>query len=597
MNLNLNGYQLRPEYQLPAHEAAINHLRNYDGPALLDISVGGGKTVLIGAVCAHAVSVGAKVLVLSRQGEIVEQDSLEAYAMGVKNSRFSASLGQKSTFYPVVMGTEKTVANYLDSRFVHSDFVPHVILIDECHHLDHIDIISDEPTTSYSKIINHFLKLNPKVKIIGYTGTPFRGKIDVIGNFWGKCLNQVSSMQLIELGYLVPPVFGFGDDAHLYDLQEFKPEGGEGAHDFTRSEMAAMQRKITKDVSKTQFIMEEVIERTRDRLGVLITCAGKKHCQQVADCLPPDSWGIVTDDISTKARKKILDDAKSGKIKYVIQVGCLSTGINIPRWQVCVILRKIGSLTLLVQLIGRALRTLNKKQIESGLTKNDALILDYAETMESMGDIYDDPILNKALAQKAQDDGEFLECPACETKNSKHAIRCIGGGLNRCDYYFKFRECKICKAHNAPSARECRECQSTLIDPNAALINKAYTEADFKPVLSVKYEKTKAGDGICVEYRLDATYFKDGIEHPEVAREYFKPFSKEAHNRGKWSAFITAHINGERFRQSVYRMRTLDQIIQNKAMFDVPKMITHRVNDKGFSIINRKEFLSGRIAE
>ena len=593
--MQFNNIELRPEYQLPAHLATVDHCKTTTDAAINSMTVGAGKTISIGAMAFHTTNLGGKVLVLARQGELIEQNSDDAWQMGCKNSIFSASLNQKSTTYPCVMGTEKTVANHLNHEF--SRFIPNLILIDECHHVDFQEIErwqqdkSTEIKTSYGKIITHFLKLNPKLRIIGYTGSPFRGKIDIVNKFWTKKLSEVPTMQLVEMGYLVPPVFGFGDDLHHYDLHEF--DKIDKHEDFSSKELVAMQRKISKDKIMTHRIMEEVVNRCKDRLGVLITCAGKKHCEQVAECLPPGSWGIVTDDTSTKKRRKILSDAKEGKIKYVIQVGCLTTGINVTFWSVCVILRRIGSLTLLVQLIGRVLRTLKPYQIDQGLEKNDALILDYTDTFESMGEIFDDPILNKAVAAKADESGDYLECPKCQTHNSKYAVRCIGGGLDRCDHFFQFQECQKCGTKNAPTAQACRNCQAILIDPNKALLNKAYTDADYKPVLKTLFEPTKSGDGLKVVYQLDSIYHDKGIEKQEFATEYLKPFGQQPHEKQKWRSFVSAHVSNG-FRVQLSRMRNIQEILRSKAIFDMPCEITHRVNPKGFSIINRKKFRSGR---
>lgn len=587
--IDLNGWVLRPEYQEPAHNKTIEHCKDYKGAGINNLTVGAGKSLLIASVSKHVNSKGGKVLVLSRQGEIIEQNSDEAWSVGCKNSIFSASLNQKSITYPCVMGTEKTVANHLNHEF--SRFIPNLILIDECHMLDPLDLKKDKPETSYGKIITHFLRLNPKLRIVGYTGTPFRGRTSVYGDFWREEIHQVSTMELVSLGYLVPPVFGFSDDLHHYDLHEF--DKVDKHEDYSSKELVAMQRKISKDKIMTHRIMEEVVNRCKDRLGVLITCAGKKHCEQVAECLPPGSWGIVTDDTSTKKRRKILSDAKEGKIKYVIQVGCLTTGFNAPIIDTCVILRRIGSLTLLVQLIGRVLRTLKPHQIDEGLNKNDALVLDYTDTFESMGEIFDDPILNKAVAAKADESGDYLECPKCQTHNSKYAVRCIGGGLNRCDHFFQFQECQKCGTKNAPTAQACRNCQAILIDPNKALLNKAYTDADYKPVLKTFFEPTKSGDGLKVVYQLDSTYHHQGIEKQEFATEYLKPFGQQPHEKQKWRSFVSAHVSNG-FRVQLSRMRNIQEILRSKAIFDMPCEITHRVNPKGFSIINRKKFRSGR---
>lgn len=598
-------YELRPEYQLPAHIATIEHCKASAEPAFHNMSVGAGKTINIGFMCQHVTAKGGKVLVLARQGELIQQNSDDAWAIGVKNSIFSASLNKFSTTFDCVMGTEGTVSNHLLNAF--SQWIPSLILIDECHMVDWQDVekcisvmksggdFYELDFTQYAKIIAHFMIKNPKLRVIGYTGSPYRGTDSIHGGYWKKQLSDVGTLRLISLGFLVPPVFGFGDDEHHYNLEEFKPVGGDGAHDFTAKELAAMGRKLCKEKTMTEQIMDLVQREAKNRLGVLITCASKKHCEQVAECLPAGTWGIVTDDTSTKARKTILDKAKSGEIKYVIQISCLTTGVNVPRWDFLVILRRIGSLTLITQLVGRVLRHLKPEQQAAGLVKNDALVWDFTDTFESLGTVYDDPVLTQALAQRSDSKrADMIECPKCATLNSKYARRCSGihGNGDRCDHFWISRECKSCGAHNDTTAKECRVCQAVLIDPNTKLLNKAYTDADFKPVLRFRASPGK-GDNIIVTYELDAEYSDDGVMKKEVAREFFSPFSTQPHIKGMWYRWLMQHAPMPDKKNKIIRPRTAAEIaaaINQHA--EAPTHITHRINDKGYSVINRKKFAS-----
>ena len=598
-------YELRPEYQLPAHIATIEHCKSSAEPAYHNMSVGAGKTINIGFMCQHVTNKGGKVLVLARQGELIQQNSDDAWSIGVKNSIFSASLNKFSTVFDCVMGTEGTVANHLLNAF--SQWVPSLVLIDECHHVDWQDVEAcvaammtganfyDSEFGQYAKIIAHFILKNPKLRIIGYTGSPYRGTESIKGGFWKHQLSDVGTLRLISLGFLVPPMFGFGDDEHHYNLEEFKPSGGEGAHDFTPKELAAMGRKLCKERTMTEQIMDLVQREAQSRLGVLITCASKKHCEQVAECLPAGTWGIVTDDTSTKSRKSILDKAKAGELKYVIQISCLTTGVNVPRWDFLVILRRIGSLTLITQLVGRVLRHLKPEQQSSGLIKNDALVWDFTDTFESLGTVYDDPMLTQAMAQRSGDKrADMIECPKCAALNSKYARRCSGIDLKneRCDHFWQFRECKACGAHNDTTAKECRECHAVLIDPNTKLLGKAYTDADFKPVLRFKASPGK-GDNLIITYELDAEFSDDGIVKNEVAREFFSPFSTQPHIKNMWYRWLMQHAPLPDKKNQIIRFRTAAEIaaaINQHA--EAPTHITHRINDKGYSVINRKKFAS-----
>lgn len=596
-------YELR-DYQQKAHDATLAHMRETFKtkkfePAYVSASVGAGKTLLIAFLTQQIMSrPGNSVLVLARQGELIKQNAEDAREVGVKLSIFSASLNQKSTYYPVVFGTEGTVGRGLVKEFKDRTFT--AILIDENHMVPWQDCLLDEPETQYGKILKHFndnakrLGVNPPL-VIGYTGSPYRGSESIYGPYWKKQLTDISTYELINKGFLVPPVFGFGDEAHQYEsMAKFKAKGGEGAQDFSTTELREMGKAVCKEQTKTQAIIEEVIQRSQNRGGVLITCASKKHCEQVSECLPENQWAIVTDSTGPKKRIEILDAAKEGKLKYVIQIGCLTTGVNIPIWDTCVILRKIGSLTLLIQLIGRVLRTLKPHQIEQGLVKNDALILDYTDAIESMGDIYDDPIVQQAMEQKGtKGEGTPQECPLCSTMNSEYAVRCIGQAQTssdgRCEHYFMFNECGNCGAHNAPSAKTCRTCDAVMIDPNANLKNKAYTDADYKKVLSMSLTQTQK-EGIWVCYKLDSTYMQNGIEFPEIAKEYFNPFSNKQWERATWRKFVIEHVESETWQRGIMAAKNFAQLKQNEMVLKAPTFITHRKNDKGFSIINRKKF-------
>jgi len=278
----------------------------------------------------------------------------------------------------------------------------------------------------------------------------------------------------------------------------------------------------------------------------------------------------------------------------------LGQGVNVTYWDTIVILRKIGSLRYLIQLIGRGLRLLKPEQFDAGLIKHDGLVLDFTDTLDEMGNIYENPIVDQAKAQKSIMNNETQPCPLCEQPNSMYAVRCIGQSETeedgRCGHFFKFNMCFRCNTMNSPSAQNCRKCKAIMIDPAEKLKGKAYTDDQYKKVLSMEWEEGKT-KGLWVKYYLDSIYTKQGIESQEVAKEHYDPFSTEHHHKVRWNNFLESHINGTSWRFAVKKMRSIQQIIHSKAMFDIPTHITHRLNEKGISIIARRKFLSGREAK
>lgn len=595
------------DYQWLAYNETAHHIRHYSGPAFIEASVGAGKTVMIGMIAKRCQDVGMPVLVLARQGELIDQTAKTLWDLGVKNSIFSASLGIKSRTFPVICGTEGTVCRALDNEL--EDFTPGLILIDECHTVNWEDVLQDEPETQYGKIIKAMLDRNPKLRILGYSGSPFRGVESIVGDFWKKRLTDIGTEYLVKRGYLTPTTFGFGHDDIQYDLSDWKSNGEEGAKDFTSKELQAMQRKILKEGTTTQRIMLEVQEIARDRKGVLITCAGKRHCEEAAKFLPEGSYGIVTESISTKARKEILDKARNEELKYVFQVGCLTTGVDVKPWDTIVILRNIGSLTLLVQLIGRGLRPYIKDQdilseylqtspeqderrreLLSASDAPDCLVLDYSGTMHELGELYQNPILEAAELERAKINNDYITCPKCSTQNSSFARRCIGVDVRsmdgRCEFFWQSVPCKECNAENDIAARDCRQCGAQLIDPNANLSGKHYTEGDYKKVLGFDMRLTKNKEGVIAEYRM---------ANNETAIEVYYPKSAKKIARTMWvQKFAKVHVRDTNFRSKAAYEWPATTIVKMKAVFDVPTHITHRVNDKGKSVIHKKRFRTGR---
>lgn len=612
-------------YQWLVYEKTAEVIRKFGKqpkPSYVTASVGAGKTIMIAMIARRFQDMGWEGLVIARQGEIIEQDAEELWNLSVKNSLFSASLGRKAYAYPLIAGTEGTIINGLFDKTADdgtvtksllSDFSPRYILIDECHQVNWQDIISEQPETQYGVIMNELnwrckAKYGHEVIVIGYTGSPFRGVESIKGAYWKHEIVNISTKYLVDLGFLVPTIFGGQDIEDLqYDLHEFASSDVDGVQDFTDSQLKEMQEEILKQGTLTQKIMLKVMELTRDRLGVLITCAGKKHCKEAAKYLPEGSYSIVTEDMGQKARRKALKDAATGRKKYTLQIGCLTTGVNIPYWDTSVILRKIMSLTLLTQLLGRPMRLLKPDQISAGLVKENHLCLDFTGTMFELGGLYEDPILEEAEAQRAKRSGEQIPCPKCQTMNSPYARRCIGKDSTspdgRCEEFFSFIRCGFdkhgirifddgCGTKNDPTARYCRQCDHVLRDPNAALNERAYTDKEWTDVQDFKVELTKDAEGVLYRYLVVKADGKTGW-----ANEVFYPFGgKPKHLRDMFKMkALLPHLEDKSMLKKMMDCHDAKTFMHYAGLIRAPKRITHRFNDKGRDIIHRKDFIGEQI--
>lgn len=632
-------------YQCVAYTEIAKRMKNYEHPFFVKASVSAGKTIIFAMVAAQCKRMGLKMMVLARQAEIVDQDSEEISNFGVPNSIYCAGLRTKSAYFPIVVGSEGTVSNGMFKAL--GDYVPHVIGIDECHQVDWEDLADaiendeqyEQMTTKkgelvlngdgsyifnkdgepmkgtgrsqYTVIIREMQKrcketYGHELRIFGMTGSEFRGVVPIlvedkrIKGFWREQVTNIDTNYLIKVGSVVPTNFG-NVDGLGYDLSEFEASSEDGVADFDLKTLRAMEEKIHNDATMTQKIMQRVHEICKDRNGVLVTCAGERHCKEAAAALPPGTtYRIITGKTGEKQRKEWLREAFEGKVKYIFQVMALTTGVNVPFWDTSVILRKIGSLTLLIQLLGRGMRLLKKWHIDQGFKKDDHLVLDFAGCLDELGQLYFDPILEQAQFQNRFSTGKDPKhCPICGTENSFYARRCIHTDAdgNRCEHFWKFRVCENqidprtkkvivpgCGTKNDVVARVCRCCDASLIDPNEKLSGKHYTKNDWCTVKSFRVDMTKNQKGIVFCYELEA--------HGETFKAYekFFPESDSQICKAKLRQAALAHIVDRRVAGVTASYRNARKIMMNAHYIMTPQRVTHRKNAKGEDIIYKKEF-------
>lgn len=602
------------DYQIEAFNRVFDHIRESDDPAYIYASVSAGKSLLIAMIAKHFQNVNEaakmqgfksnhQVLMIVRTGELVKQNAEEAWDIGCKNSIWCSSLIPKSHREPpafkIIMGSEQSVYNSINNDLGY--IRPTILLLDEAHSFAY----DNEDSVLY-KTIEILKERNPKIKIIGLTGSPWRGRESIInGGFWKKELIKIDRPYLTKRGFVMPVEFGFGTGETHYDslFDNYSPEE-DGNVDFSDSQLAAMEARILEEGTRTQLIMLDVMKKMQNRNVALITCSGRKHCDEAAKYLPKGSYAIIDKDTPVKQRLLIKEKCNNGELKYVLQIGTWTVGVSIPRIDTIVIMRLIGSMTLYEQLIGRGVRKLKKHDVELGIIKNECLVLDYTDTSAIMAELFSSDELDKAEKKRAeQNDEDMIECPKCHTLNSPKARRCCGddGNGDRCDFFFSSKICedmydqrtgllikKGCGAENDPSARVCRCCHGFMKDPNENLINTAYSKDQMVAVKHFAVGLTKDGSKIVATYKLDKFTEKG---RPVTAREIFDVTDRSKKFKiAKWREFVNAHISNKTIARKVAGIKDPKAVMEYAKLFQSPTMVTHRVNDNKWDIIARKEF-------
>lgn len=595
------------DYQQEAVSLAIEHCRESTDPAYIYASVSAGKSLMIAAIANHfqrvneeAAKQGFKashqVMMLVGTAELVKQNAEEAWDIGCKNSICCSGLIAKSSrqrpAFGCIMGSNQSVFNELGNLL--DDVRPTILLLDESH-----TVCYENEDSVIMKVISELRRRNPNLRIIGFTGSPWRGRERILdGGFWKKELARYDREYLTKRGFVMPVEFGFGVGATHYDshLDNFTPEV-DGDIDLTKSQLAALEKEILKEGTKTHEIMLDIMKVMENRNCALITCAGRKHCELAAQYLPEGSYAIITEKTSVKERLKIKQKCNSGEIKYVLQIGCWTVGVSIPRIDTIPILRMIGSITQYEQLIGRGVRKLKQADIDAGIVKNECLVLDYTDTSAMMAELMDSDELGKAEESRAKaNNEELMQCPKCGHENSLRARRCSGISDHgeRCDWFFSFRTCddmhnqrtgllmkRGCGTQNDPASRVCRSCGGFMKDPDENLLNTAYSKDDLIPVIGFKFCLTSQGDKVMASYKL---------ANGSAPRQVFDVSSKEKWRKAEWYNFLKQHVVNKVTVSKLSKCYDVHEIMKHASEIRAPKEVTHRVNGKGFDILARKVF-------
>ena len=269
-----------------------------------------------------------------------------------------------------------------------------------------------------------FLKgLNPHLKIIGFTATPWKlghGSITVDGIFTDICCDMTgidAFNWLIVQGYLMPLIPK--STATKLDTTGVHMRGSE----FIASEL---QMAVNKE-HITRAALNEAIALGEDRHHWLVFAAGVEHACDIADMLN-NEFGVsaiaIHGKLSRTDRDNALRDYKAGKYRVAVNNNVLTTGFDFPGIDLILMLRPTASAVLWVQMLGRGTRpnyapgydigTLDGRLAAIGASsKHNCLVLDFAGNTRRLGPINDPMVPRKKGGGGG--DAPVKECPTCNT--------------------------------------------------------------------------------------------------------------------------------------------------------------------------------------
>lgn len=399
--------QLRP-YQREAVAAVYAYIRSHDDNPCVVIPTAGGKTPVIATICKDAVGRwSGRVLVLAHVKELLEQtaDKLRQVCPEVRFGVYSAGLNRRDTSRAVILAGIQSVHHRARELGAFD-----LVLVDEAH------LIPPDGEGMYWQFLADAKVLNPQLRIVGLTATPYRLKSGLIcgpDHFLNAICYEVGVRELIVQGYLCPLVTKAGKAK--VDVSGLHVRGGEY--------VAGEVEDLMDEDSLVRAACAEIVEYTRDRRAVLIFASGINHGEHVVRVLKEQhdiECGFVSGETADGERGRLIarfrqqEGARQLKLdfgasdteplKYLCNVNVLTTGFDSPNIDCVVLLRPTLSPGLYYQMVGRGFRLHPGKQ--------NCLVLDFGGNVLRHG-----PVDQIRIREHSSSFGQALakECPECHT--------------------------------------------------------------------------------------------------------------------------------------------------------------------------------------
>ena len=400
--------ELRP-YQRQAVEAVYEFLRTREDNPCVAIPTAGGKTPVMATICRDAVQLwNGRVLILAHVKELLAQaaEKLHIVAPDLPVGIYSAGLKRRDLGYAV------TIAG-IQSVYERACDVGHVdlVIVDEAH------LIPPDGEGMYRMFLADAKKINPLLRVIGMTATPFRMKSGTIcapENILNAICFEIGVRELIVQGYLCPLRTKAG--TLKPDTEKLHVRGGEY--------IAGEVEDLMDDENLVISACREIVEHTQDRKSVLIFASGVRHGQHIASVLQTrhgTECGFVCGETLSFQRDETLRRFRAGDLKYLSNVNVLTTGFDAPNIDCVALVRPTLSPGLYYQMVGRGFR------LHPG--KTDCLVLDFGGSVLRHGPVD----LLRVCANDTAGDGKApaKECPEC------HEIIAAGyAACPQCGYVF-----------------------------------------------------------------------------------------------------------------------------------------------------------------
>ena len=413
------------DYQVKAIDSIFSFFNTHKkGNPVVAAPCGVGKAVMIAGFLEIVFKnwPNQKIIVATHVKELVLQNHTKLINMwpSAPAGIYSAGLRKRDTHNNIIFAGIGSIAKR-GSEFNHVN----LLIVDEC------DLVSPSEATMYRRLIFDLMKVNPRLRVIGLTATPWRTKtgsiVDGESIFTHICFDATGVEAFnwfIDEGYLSPLIPR--ETEMQYDVSGVGTIAGE-----------YNQRQLNACVDRYELTLAALTEAAD--LGVnrncwLIFCAGVEHSIHAAEIL--NDMGIPTGCVHSGSKEFPMTDRQrdeeirafdNGQYRAITNNSVLSVGYDNHKIDMIVHLKPGKSSRKWVQELGRLTRpdyepgyNLLSKQgrldaIADG-HKSDGLVLDFAGNTVNLGAI-NNPVIpgQKGKGNGGGGQAPVKTCPSCKT--------------------------------------------------------------------------------------------------------------------------------------------------------------------------------------
>ena len=415
-------------YQLEIVDTLWQYLFDYTGNPLVVSPTGTGKSLALNMFCKQAIKEfpGTRVMVLTHNKDIIGQNanSMFKFWPTAPIGIYSAGLRQRDTDYPLTYAGIQSIYKRPE-EFGEVN----IIIIDEAH------MLSPNDGTMYKTFIDYMTKVNPNLRVIGFSATPYRlgqGLLTEEDGLFDDIIIDFTETQkfnwFVDEGFLSPLVTK--RTRSEIDYTKARVLGGE----FNPKDIGELAN--TNELNRA--VVEECIEYGADRRHWMVFAANVEHGKALQEVFEARGVSAIFIDAKTEGRDDKRKAWEESEYRCLINVGLYTTGYDFPALDLLAIVKSTQSTAWWVQVCGRGTRCVyysyeypqTKDErllaIAEG-PKQDCLVLDFGGNTRRLGPI-NAPIIPKPRRKGDKEDeteAPVKTCPTCQTYNHTRASHCV----------------------------------------------------------------------------------------------------------------------------------------------------------------------------